>query len=447
MPTEKKWVVDDTGLHAIPEFVSAPADKTAVHIEDTPTDNTQSSDDSEVEFIEGKWLPGEDGFQFNKKCKVQVKAKFLKETKRRKVTVSTFVKHKDVTEDLGQQVDVSLNDDGIAEGEAMLFYGDKYSDALQKNPDLKCYYKFKATHGTAKDELESEELEMPQESTNNYGGYELQKGDKDSKKKWGGEVHEEDGEYVKELQEDLVNLGYWVSNADTTNGMVCDGHFGLKTNGAVITFQREHDLQEDGKATSETATKIKECTQNENYERPSHTAGEYGEFIQLPPNDNYGRYFSSYDDNGVLLDIWGTTETIRMIRKTGEKWIADGKNKFMVGDISLYNRGVFKPHASHKNGKGVDTDSNEYCSINKSTFKKEESLELAKLFMKNGAKRILFNCKYVTDNCDEVYAWPKHENHFHVDTKTILTEEKENNQCDKCAIYDDCNYENKHSKD
>lgn len=447
MPSQKKWVVDEKGYHAVTEF--APADRTAVYIDDTfdtQTGNTQSSDENEVQLLEGKWLPGEDGFQFNKKCKVQVKARFLKETGRRKVTLSTFIEYEGEEEDLGQQVEIDLNDDGIAEGEVMLYYGDKYSDALREKPEAKCHYLFKATHNTAKNELESEQLEMPQEPANEYyGGYELQEGDKDSERKWGGETREEEGEYVTELQEDLVSLGYWVSNADTTNGMDCDGHFGLKTKGAVITFQREHELQEDGKLTTETATKIKECTQNENYERPSHTAGEYGEFIQLPPSDNYGRYFSTYDENGFLIDIWGTADTIEMIQDTAEDWINDGNEKFLVGDISKYNGGYFENHSSHKDGTGVDIDSYIACSINTSTFNKEKALDLAEFFMDNGAERILFNCKYVIDKCENVYAYVDHHHHFHVDSKEHDTESNTAFECKLCkkSVYNTCDYEEK----
>lgn len=235
MPSQKKWVVDETGFHAVTEFV--PADKTAAYVDDTydtQTDNTQNSDESEVQLLEGKWLPGEEGFQFNKKCKAQVKAKFLKETCRRKVTLSTSVEYEGEEEDLVQQVEAELNDDGIAEGEVMLYYGDKYSDALREKPDAKCYYKFKATHNTAKNEVESENLEMPQSQEEQV---DLKKGNYDDKgvesyntKKVDGEGYVK-GFKVKELQENFEKVG--VKNV----GKV-DGDFGDKTEKAVIAFQK-----------------------------------------------------------------------------------------------------------------------------------------------------------------------------------------------------------------
>ena len=40
-------------------------------------------EDKEVRLSEGTFLPGDDGYQFNKKCKARVKVKYLKETKRK----------------------------------------------------------------------------------------------------------------------------------------------------------------------------------------------------------------------------------------------------------------------------------------------------------------------------------------------------------------------------
>ncbi len=350
MPSQKKWVVDEKGYHAVTEF--APADRTAVYIDDTfdtQTGNTQSSDESEVQLLEGKWLPGEDGFQFNKKCKVQVKARFLKETGRRKITLSTFVEYEGEEEDLGLQVEIDLNDDGIAEGEVMLYYGDKYSDALREKPEAKCHYLFKATHNTAKNELESEQLEMPQGPANEYyGGYELQEGDKDSEKKWGGEIHKEEGEYVKELQEDLLELGYWVSTPDSNEGKgrIVDGDFGGGTKKAVKTFQLEHfvftsegsiDESKSNKITvvvdSETAEKIKEAVTNcgsSTWYRLGHNAiktwdrrerlptgawgaweqksGSYGNFFQAPPSNGYCRHSVDYGSNELITNNRGNYE-------------------------------------------------------------------------------------------------------------------------------------------
>lgn len=104
----------------------------------------------------------------------------------------------------------------------------------------------------------------------------------------------------------------------------------------------------------------------------------------------------------------------------------------MIGDISLYNGGKIGKHDSHKDGKSVDID-HSVCSIDKSGFKIENSLKLAELFKRHGAKRIFFNCKYVTDNCTIAYPWKGHHNHFHVDIdKTGGNDDHEKYLCENC---------------
>ncbi len=142
--------------------------KKAEEKEPEPVDiNEESSADEkeepEVKLLEGKWLPSEDGFQFNKKCIAQVKAEFLKETIRKRVIIDTFVEYEGETEDLGQQVEASLDNEGIGEAEITLFYGDKYSEVLRSDPSAICHYKFKAHHNACEKDIESEKLEMPQQ--------------------------------------------------------------------------------------------------------------------------------------------------------------------------------------------------------------------------------------------------------------------------------------------
>lgn len=130
-----------------------------VEVEDEPPPKKK---EPEVRLIKGTWIAGDEGFDFNKKCKVEVKAKFIKETKNKKITVNMFVKFKDDEEDLKQSLDGHLDDDGTAVIDITLFYGDKYKSAISKNPDDNvCHYIFRANHENCAEELESEELEMP----------------------------------------------------------------------------------------------------------------------------------------------------------------------------------------------------------------------------------------------------------------------------------------------
>ncbi len=121
----------------------------------------QDKESPEVKLIEGKWLPGDEGFQFNKKCIAQIKAEFLKETNRKKVTIDTFVEFDGEEEDLGQQVEAFLDDECVGEAEVTLFYGEKYSDAIRENPGATCTYKFIAHHSACEKDVESALLEMP----------------------------------------------------------------------------------------------------------------------------------------------------------------------------------------------------------------------------------------------------------------------------------------------
>ena len=76
-----------------------------------------------------------------------------------------------------------------------------------------------------------------------YGGYELKLDDNDKEKRWGGETREDDGAFVKELQEDLSATGF-------TEVGAADGDFGDKTLSAVSTFQlaaQKQNRKKDGR--------------------------------------------------------------------------------------------------------------------------------------------------------------------------------------------------------
>ncbi len=120
----------------------------------------KKDDGPEVRLSEGKFIAVGKGFQFNEKCKVRVKVEYLKKTTQKKVTFKLFVVYNKVEEDLKCQAD-GFEDKGYAEAEVRLFYGDKYSKDLQKNPGATCFYKFKASHPKGEKVLESEQLEMP----------------------------------------------------------------------------------------------------------------------------------------------------------------------------------------------------------------------------------------------------------------------------------------------
>ncbi len=253
-----------------------------------------------------------------------------------------------------------------------------------------------------------------------YGGYELQLNDKDSEKKWGGAVQSEDGAYVKELQKDLLKLGYWISSptSKTGKGMLTDGEFGSSVENAVKTFQLEHLCLKDskdidnsklnlitGKVDSKTANKIKEQGEkigSKKWLRPVHKAiqswklygisktGSSREFYQVTPSKGYYRVSVDYGKNNeytwgkrinnikkykckcfevienkdfswLIADSWGTKEMVQFLRDVGDEWygkIVSIKTvpPFMIGDTSSFKGGPLYPHNSHQDGTGVDTN-------------------------------------------------------------------------------------------
>ena len=278
-----------------------------------------------------------------------------------------------------------------------------------------------------------------------YGGYLLRKGDTDATKLWGGRKRAEKESYVKELQKDLVKLGFWVSHPNHEHGMRCDGIFDDKLKGAVITFQKEFDLKANGTVSRKTAKKIKDSASDTNFRRPGHETPGHGRFYQLPPSAHYNRYTPNYDADHVMTDNWGTRAMIDMLVNAATGWRNRGHAEFLIGDISLYNGGPMAPHHSHRDGNGVDLDSDAFCSINRATFDRVRSLELARLLVAQGATRVLFNCKYVTDNCTQVHALANHHHHMHVDVNPQTTGPHPDQECLFCkqSVYNACGYDGK----
>jgi hypothetical protein len=121
----------------------------------------------EIKLVSATWKEGAEGYEFNKKCSINIKAEFLKETSRRKITCRLFLVYDGQEEDLNHQVGADLEDDGTANAEMTLYYGNAYYYALQENPEATCEYKVKVTHPTASAELESEPLDMPNKKQSN----------------------------------------------------------------------------------------------------------------------------------------------------------------------------------------------------------------------------------------------------------------------------------------
>ena len=239
-----------------------------------------------------------------------------------------------------------------------------------------------------------------------YGGYHLKEEDNDSLKKWGGNILSGlAGEYVKELQRDLLKLGYWVSNYSQENGTKVDGVFSKLLKGSVWLFQREHGINKDGVVNSKTALRIKEVVGNlnetEDYFRPTSfnpkmkLKNEEYSLCQLPPSKNYGQTYLIYDsNNNYLSNKWGRRKLIDAITHTSALWKQYGYNTFKVGYIDAEN-GKALWHKSL--GICADINSEHYCDLRSPSFEKENSLRLASLLIDFGVQFIMFNCKYVCE--------------------------------------------------
>jgi hypothetical protein len=115
--------------------------------------------EKEVKLSCPKFLEGDEGFKFNKKCRAQVTVDYLKETFRKKVTFSLFSEYKGKIQDMHHEV-IGYEESGLAEAEITLYYNDEHYSDYYYDQSIQVDYFFKATHPTAK-EIESPRLTMP----------------------------------------------------------------------------------------------------------------------------------------------------------------------------------------------------------------------------------------------------------------------------------------------
>jgi|WetSurMetagenome_2_1015567.scaffolds.fasta_scaffold35203_2 predicted TIM-barrel fold metal-dependent hydrolase len=162
MPPEKWQDINDPGSwkksQNIHDSRSSSSQKTS------PTDDFDSTsknkDDSKkplVKLSEGKFLPPDEGVDFNEKCKVRVKVEFLDESARsmKKVTFSLYSIFQDKTDDLCHCVD-GYEEKGFAETEMTMYYPPDH-----QMDDKTAEYIFKAEHLRGEKVVESEHLTMP----------------------------------------------------------------------------------------------------------------------------------------------------------------------------------------------------------------------------------------------------------------------------------------------
>lgn len=141
-------------------------------------------------------------------------------------------------------------------------------------------------------------------------------------------------------------------------------------------------------------------------------------WVRLPPSSEYERAEWSVSAGGQ----WGRPEVIRAIRLVAHVWDSRHPDGPVIGvnDISLRGGGEFmvgehRRHLGHRYGVEADiVTSGPY--ITWTHYPNQDlTLELAELFGRYGAVRILYTGKYLGQKRpDLVHYYPGHSDHFHV---------------------------------
>jgi outer membrane protein OmpA-like peptidoglycan-associated protein len=121
----------------------------------------ENTSEEEVTLSDPQFFKGDEGFQFNKKCRVRVKVDYLKETFRKQMTFALFSEYNGEVQDMQHAVN-GEEQDGVAEAEITLYYNEAHYNDFCNDPSITVDYFFKASHprGT---EIESPRLTMPRD--------------------------------------------------------------------------------------------------------------------------------------------------------------------------------------------------------------------------------------------------------------------------------------------
>ncbi len=115
----------------------------------------------EVRFVSAKWRPGPQGYKYNEKCFLDVKAEYLKKTIRAKIRGKLWGIYNGTEEDLRQEVTGELEKDGsgtITVGR--LWFLEGHYEAWQKDPQTPCSYIIKnISHSRGSNTIDSPLLE------------------------------------------------------------------------------------------------------------------------------------------------------------------------------------------------------------------------------------------------------------------------------------------------
>ena|GEM_PF-5395349 len=129
-------------------------------VDDSPTEKPVVH---AVKLYSGEFNNGGDPIEFNKACKVSIKAERPPECFHDKVEFKLFSTFNGNTVDLSVLAQGYFNESGVAEASLTLYYNDEYYEYLHQNPkkDVTVEYFFKAYHKDLSEPVESARLIMP----------------------------------------------------------------------------------------------------------------------------------------------------------------------------------------------------------------------------------------------------------------------------------------------
>jgi hypothetical protein len=128
-------------------------------------DSIEDAPENQVRIISAEWVPGPEGFQYNKECFLDVKAEYLKETIRARIIGNLFGTYNGIEEDLNQVVEGFIDKEtGIARIKIKNLWFvnlDHYKAWLEKK-STPCKYSIKnISHSRGENVIDSEILELP----------------------------------------------------------------------------------------------------------------------------------------------------------------------------------------------------------------------------------------------------------------------------------------------
>jgi hypothetical protein len=219
--------------------------------------------------------------------------------------------------------------------------------------------------------------------------------------------------HVQLLQEELKKLSYYRSNPD--------GKFGPITKNAVIAFQKDQNLVQDGIVGPKTARALNiKVEAKDQKPQPAPEGDRRTSDVSVNtvlPRNIAGIY--SYQSEARQ---YGRKVMIDALVKIGHRWTQLHPNgpRIGVGDISKQGGGEFSPHKSHR--KGTDVDIRPVRSDGKQARTHHEVVEysrgltreLVKVFLDVGPVEFIFfnDPQLISEGLTR--NWPGHNDHLHM---------------------------------